>query len=83
MKPNADEHPDEAKIRTIIGFMYTMETETIFFTRICQEMIEFLNWRFESDAWYTLWSLKYHRQSNRDRQDHIGNDQANRALRLE
>lgn len=64
VKPDANEHPDEAKIRTILGWMYTMETEMIFHTRICQEMIVFLNYCFESDAWYTLWSLKHHRESN-------------------
>ena len=76
VKPDAEENPDEEKIRTILGYMYTMETETIFHTRICQEMIEFLNYCFDSEAWYTLWSLKYHRESNQKRQEDIAHTQS-------
>ena len=62
LKPDAQEHPDEAKIRTVLGFMYTMETDAIVHIKMCQEMVVFLNYCFNNEAWYTLWQLKYHRE---------------------
>ena len=74
VKPDATEHPDEAKLRTIINFIYQMETEIRIHARICQEMVVFLNHCFGSEAWYTLWKLKWHRESNRRRQAEIEED---------
>ena len=74
VKPDATEHPDEAKLRTIINFIYQMETEVRIHARICQEMVVFLNYCFGNEAWYTLWKLKWHRESNRRRQEEIEQD---------
>ena len=64
IKPDAEEHPDEAKILTILSFKYTMGIDEIIHSKMCQEMIAFLNYCFGNEAWYTLTLLKYHRESN-------------------
>mmetsp|Transcript_16905 Transcript_16905/g.22754 ORF Transcript_16905/g.22754 Transcript_16905/m.22754 type:complete len:104 (-) Transcript_16905:1209-1520(-) len=65
VKPDAAEHPDETRLRTCAGFIYGMDTDARVHAKMCQEMVVFLNYCFGSEAWYTLWKLKYHRESNK------------------
>ena len=75
-KPETDDrsHPDEEKIRTMLGLMYTMGFETKVHAKMCQEMVAFLNYCFGNDAWYTLWRLKHHRESNHERRGKVSEE---------
>lgn len=77
VKPETEEHPDEAWIQTIIGYQYIVNVEIRIHEKICQEMVAFLNYCFGNEIWYTLWALKYHRESNFERHGKVMEQQRN------
>ena len=76
VKPDTEDrdHPEEEKIRLVLGRMYIQSVEMKIHARMCQEMVAFLTYCLGNDTWYTLWKLKVHRESNAKKRGQVMED---------